>query len=161
MHDAIRWFKCKLKPPKKRKVAHSSNLHQCSSHCRLLAAAWVPRCPAPLLTANPSNFLPPAGLCFKVPSERSCSSCRIISQQGLQASPVGERVTGNPMPCSIMGCPHKHPLGGIARRQIWQLLPRLEHGCVESINQLAWYHAQFNTLTEWHRQFCSGETRFN
>ena len=65
------------------------------------------------------------------------------------------------MACSIPGCPHKCPLGIIACCQLWRLLPRLEHGRVESINQLAWYHAQFNTPTEWSRQFCSGETRFD
>ena len=52
-------------------------------------------------------------------------------------------------------------MGIIARHQLLQLLPRLEHGHVESINQLVWYHAQFNTLTEWHHQFCSSETRFD
>ena len=29
------------------------------------------------------------------------------------------------------------------------------------IDQLAQYHAQFNTPTEWRYQFCSGETRFD
>ena len=53
------------------------------------------------------------------------------------------------------------PSGFTARRQTWQLSPGLKHGCVESIDQLAWYHAQFNTPTEWRRQFCSGETRFD
>ena len=62
---------------------------------------------------------------------------------------------------SIVGRPHKHPSHIIACRQLWRLLSRLKHGCVESINQLAWYHAQFNTPTEWCRQFCSGETRFD
>ena len=31
----------------------------------------------------------------------------------------------------------------------------------ESIDQLARYHAQFHTPTEWRCQFCSGETRFD
>ena len=72
-----------------------------------------------------------------------------------------ELVTGDPMACSIAGHPRKCPLGVVARRQIWQLSPRLEHGHVESIDQLARYHAQFNTPTEWRHQFCSGETRFD
>ena len=89
------------------------------------------------------------------------SSCRDISQQGLQAPLVRELVTWNPMACSIAGHPRKCPSGIIACRQFRQLLPRLKHGHVESINQLAWYRAQFNTLMEWCHQFCSGETRFN
>ena len=48
------------------------------------------------------------------------------------------------MACSILG-----------------LHSRLKHGRVESINQLEWYHTQFDTPTEWRRQFCSGETRFD
>ena len=67
----------------------------------------------------------------------------------------------NPMAYSVAGRPCKCPSCIIACRQFRQLLPRLEHGHVESINQLAWYHAQFNTLMEWCRQFYSGETRFN
>ena len=62
---------------------------------------------------------------------------------------------------SVSGCPRKRPSGIIARRQSWQLSPGLKHGRVESIDQLAWYHAQFNTPTEWRRQFCFGETRFD
>ena len=65
------------------------------------------------------------------------------------------------MACSIAGHPHKYPSGIVARCQIWQLSPRLEHDRVESIDQLARYHAQFNTPMEWHCQFCSGETRFD
>ena len=65
------------------------------------------------------------------------------------------------MACSIPGHPRKHPSGTIACRQFWQLLPGLKHGRVESINQLVWYHTQTNTPTEWHCQFCSGETRFH
>ena len=64
-------------------------------------------------------------------------------------------------PRSILGCPHKHPSGFIAHCQSWQPSPGLKHGHVESIDQLAWYHAQFNTPMEWRRQFCSGETRFD
>ena len=94
-------------------------------------------------------------------SGRSCSSCRDVSQQGPQVPPVRELVTWNPMACSIPGHPHKCPSGSSARRQLWRLLPRLEHGCVESIDQLVQYHTQFNTLMEWHHQFCSGETRFD
>ena len=63
------------------------------------------------------------------------------------------------MACSIAGQPRNCPSGIIAHRQIWQLSPRLEHGRVESINQLAWYHAQIDTPVEWHCQFCSSETR--
>ena len=62
---------------------------------------------------------------------------------------------------SILGRPRKHPSGFIAHRQSWQLSPGLKQGRVESIDQLERYHAQFNTPTEWRRQFCSGETRFD
>ena len=72
-----------------------------------------------------------------------------------------ELVTGDLMARSISGHPRKRPSGFIARHQSWQLSPGLKHGCVESIDQLAPYHAQFNTPMEWHHQFCSGETRFN
>ena len=99
--------------------------------------------------------------CFKTSSGRLCSSCRDISQQGPQSPPMRELVTGDPMACSIPGHPHKCPSGFIAHRQTWQLSPGLKHGRVESIDQLAQYHTQFNTPMEWHRQFCSGETRFD
>ena len=104
---------------------------------------------------------PLAGSCFKLTSGKSCSSCRDISQQGPQGPPVRELVTGDPMACSITRWPCIHLLGTIACCQIWQLSPRLEHGRVESINQLAWYHAQIDTSTKWCCQFCSGETRFD
>ena len=65
------------------------------------------------------------------------------------------------MACSIAGQPRNHPSGIIIRRQIWQLSPRLEHSHVESIDQLARYHAQIDTPTEWRHQFCSGETRLD
>ena len=127
----------------------------------LLVTTWVPGCPTCLLMANPSRFLPPAGLCFKVPSGRSRSSCRDVSQQGPQASLVGELVTGNPMACSISGHPRRCPSGIIAHHQYWWFIPGLEQGHVESINQLAWYHTQLDTFTKWRRQFCSGQTRFD
>ena len=112
--------------------------------------------------ASLSRFLPPlAGSCFKSSSDRSHSSCRDISKQGPQGSPVRELVTGDPMACSIAGRPHTRLSGIIAHCQIWQLLPRLKHGCVESIDQLAQYHAQIDTPMEWHHQFCSGETRLD
>ena len=94
-------------------------------------------------------------------SGRSCSSCRDVSQQGPQAPLARELVTWNPMACSIAGHPRKCPSGIIACRQFWRLLPTLEHGRVESINQLVWYHAKFNTPMEWCHQFRSGETRFD
>ena len=62
------------------------------------------------------------------------------------------------------------PFRGTPMSTPWASLPivrpgnsRLDskHGRVEPIDQLAQYHAQFNTPTEWHRQFCSGETRFD
>ena len=98
---------------------------------------------------------------FKTSSGQLRSSCGDVSQQVPQSPPTRELVTGDPMACSISGCPHKCPSGFIAHRQTWQLSPGLEHGRAESIDQLAWYHAQFNTPMEWRRQFCSGETRFN
>ena len=99
--------------------------------------------------------------CFKTLSGRLHSSCRDVSQQGPQSPPTRELVTGDPMACSVLGHPRKCPSGFIAHHQTWQLSPGLKHGRVESIDQLAWYHTQFNTPTEWHRQFCSGETRFD
>ena len=104
---------------------------------------------------------PLVGSCRKVSLGRLHSSCRDVSQQGPQTSPARDLVTGDPLACSIPGCPRKHPSGIIAHCQFWQLLPGLKHGRVESINQLVWYHAQTNTPTEWCHQFCSGETRFN
>ena len=127
----------------------------------LLAGTWILECPESLLTASPSRFLPPCRILFQASSGRLRSSCRDVSQQGPQDPPTRELVTGDPMACSIMGRPPQHPLGIIACRQSWQLSPGLKHGCVESIDQLAWYHTQFNTPTEWRRQFCSGETRFD
>ena len=128
----------------------------------LLAVTWVLRCPASPLMASPSRFLPPfAGSCFKSSSDRSCSPCRDVSKQGPQGSLARELVTGDPMACSIVGQPHNCPSGVIARHQIWQLSPRLEHGHVESIDQFVLYHAQIDTPMEWHRQFCSGETRLD
>ena len=118
--------------------------------------------PSISVNGQPVPFPAPlAGSCFKSSSDRSHSSCRDISKQGLQGSLARELVTGDPMACSIVGQPHNHPSGVITHCQIWQLLPRLEHGRVESIDQLAWYHTQIETPTEWCHQFCSGETRFN
>ena len=99
--------------------------------------------------------------CFKTSSGQLRSSCRDISQQVPQGPLMRELVTGDPMACSISGHPRKHPLGFIAHHKSWQLSPGLKHGHVESIDQLAQYHAQFNTPTEWRRQFCSSETRFD
>ena len=98
---------------------------------------------------------------FQASSGRLRSSCGDVSQQGPQGPPMRELVTGDPMARSVSGRPRKCPSGIIAHRQSWQLLPGLKHGCVESIDQLARYHAQFNTPMEWRRQFCSGETRFD
>ena len=155
---AYKWPKKK----KQRRVAHSVNLHWCSSHSKFVSGdlgTWVPG-----ISVNSQPILfpaPLAGSCFKASSGRSHSSCRDISQQGPQAPPARKLVTGNPMACSVPGCPHKQPLGIVTHCQIWQLSPRLEHGHVESIDQLARYHTQFNTPTEWRRQFCPGETRFD
>ena len=92
----------------------------------LLVVTWVLKCPASPLMASLSRFLPHlAGSCFKMLLDRSCSSCRDISKQGPQGSLVRELVTGDPMACSIVGQPCNCPLGVIAHRQIWQLLPRL------------------------------------
>ena len=146
----------------KRRVAQSGNLHWHSSHYKFVSGdlgTWVP---SVSVNSQPVPFPAPiAGSCVKLSSGRSCSSCRDISKQGLQASLVRELVTGDPMAHSIAGRPRNHPSGIIACHQIWQLLPRLEHGCVESINQLARYHTQVDTPTEWRHQFCSGETRLD
>ena len=102
--------------------------------------------PSISVNGQPVSFPAPlAGSCFKSSSDRSHSSCRDISKQGPQSSLVRELVTGDPMACSIVGWPHNCPSGIIACHQIWQLSPRLEHGCVESIDQLAWYHTQIDT----------------
>ena len=156
-HDrrGLRWAK-------KRRGAHSGNLHKCSSHCKFVSSNLGTSVPRVFINGQPVPFLAPlVRSCLKVSSDRLRSSCRDISQQGPQASPVREIVTGDPMACSIPGRPRKRPSGTIACHQFWQLLSGLKHGRIESINQLAWYHAQTNTLTEWHRQFCSSETRFN
>ena len=151
-----------LEVGKKRRVAQSGNLHKCSSHCKFVSGdlgTWVPR-----VSVNSQTIPFPAplvGSCRKVSSGRPHSSCRDISQQGPQTSPARELVTGDPMACSILWQACKHPSGIITHRQFWQLLPGLKHGCVESINQLAQYHAQTNTPMEWCCQFCSSETRFD
>ena len=146
----------------KRRVAQSGNLHWCSSHYKFVSGGLGTWVPSVSVNGQPVPFPAPlAGSCFKSSSNRSCSCCRDISQQGPQAFPVRELVTGDPMACSIAGHLHKHPSGIVAHRQIWQLLPRLEHGCVESIDQLAQYHTQFDTPMEWRHQFCSGETRLD
>ena len=98
---------------------------------------------------------------FQASLGRLRSSCGDVSQQGPQGPPMRELVTGDPMANSVSGRPRKCPSGFIAHHQSWQLFPGLKHGRVESIDQLAQYHAQFNTPTEWHRQSCSGETRFD
>ena len=143
----------------KRRVAQFGNLHWYSSCYKFVTGDLGTRMPS--ISINGPFPATLAGSCFKSSSNRSCSSCRDISQQDPQASLVRELVTGDPMACSIAGHPRKHPLGIVAHRQIWQLLPRLKHGCVESIDQLMWYHTQFNTPMEWRCQFCSGETRFD
>ena len=127
----------------------------------LLAGTWILECPASPLMASPSHFLPPCRIMFQASSGRLRSSCGDVSQQGLQGPLMRELVTGDPMARSVPGHPRKRPSGFIARRQSWQLSPGLKHGRVESIDQLARYHAQFNTPTEWHCQFCSGKTRFD
>ena len=99
--------------------------------------------------------------CFKTSSGRLRSSYTDVSQQGPQSPLTRELVTGDPMACSIRGCHREHPSGFIACCQTWQLSPGLKHGHVESIDQLVWYHAQFNTPMEWRHQFCSSETRFD
>ena len=117
------------------------------TYISVVLGTWVPR-----VSVNDQLIPFPAPLvesCSKVSLGRSRSSCRDISEQGSQTSLVRELVTGDPMACSILGHPRKHPSGTIAHRQCWQLLPGLEHGCVESINQLVWYHTQINTPTEW------------
>ena len=150
---AYRWVK-------KRRVAQSGNLHQCSSHYKFVSSDLGTQVPSVSVNGQPVPFPAPlAGSCFKSLSDMSCSSCRDVSKQGPQGSPLRELVTGDPMACSIAGRPRNHPSGVIAHRQIWQLSPRLEHGHVESIDQLARYYTQIDTPTEWHRQFCSGETR--
>ena len=127
----------------------------------LLVGTWILECPASPLTASPSRFLPPRRIMFQASSGRLRSSCGNISQQGPQGPPTRELVTGDPMARSISGHPRKHPSGFTAHRQSWQLSPGLKHGRVESIDQLARYHTQFNTPTDWRHQFCSGETRFD
>ena len=160
--DGMPSCQAQLEVGKKRRVVHSGNLHKCSSHCKFVSGDLGTQVPRVSVNSQPVLFLaPPVGSCRKVSLGRLRSSCRDVSQQGPQASLVRELVTGDPMACSILGCRRKHPSGIIARRQFWQLLSGLEHGRVESINQLAWYHAQTNTPMEWHCQFCSGETRFN
>ena len=118
--------------------------------------------PGVSLNGQPVPFpVPLEESCFKTLSGQLCSSCGDVSQQGPQSPLTRELVTGDPMASSVSGRPRKCPSGFVARRQTWRLSPGLKHGCVESINQLAQYHAQFNTPTEWCCQFCSGKTRFD
>ena len=83
-----------LEVGKIRRVAHSGNLHKCSSHCKFVSGdlgTWVPRVS---LNGQPILFPGPlVGLCHKVSSGRLRSSCRDISQQGPQTSPARELVT--------------------------------------------------------------------
>ena len=111
---------------KKRRVSQSGNLHRCSSHNKFFSGDLGTQVPSISINSQPVPFPAPlAGSCFKSSSDRSCSSCRDVSKQGLQGSPVRELVTGDPMACSIAGQPRNCPSGVIARHQIWQLLPRL------------------------------------
>ena len=152
---AYRWAK-------KRRVAQSGNLHRCSSHYKFVSSDLGTQVPSVSINGQPVPFPARlAGSCFKSSSDRSRSSCRDISKQGPQGSLARELVTGDPMACSIVGRPRNCPSGIITHHQIWQLSPRLKHGRVESIDQLAQYHAQIDTPTEWHRQFCSSETRLD
>ena len=68
---------------------------------------------------------------FQASSGRLRSSCGDVSQQGPQGPPTRELVTGDPMACSVPGCPRKRPSGFIARRQSWQLSPGLKQGRVD------------------------------
>ena len=107
----------------------------------LLAGTWILECLVSPLTASPSHFLPPCRIMFQASLGQLPSSCGDVSQQGPQGPPMRELVTGDPMARSISGHPCKHPSGFIAHCQSWQLSPGLKYGCVESIDQLAWYHA--------------------
>ena len=93
----------------------------------LLAGTWILECLASPLTANPSRFLPPSK---NHVSRRHWVNCahlaKTFSQQGPQSPPTRELVTGDPMACSILGHPRKHPSGFIAHHQTWQLLPGLK-----------------------------------
>ena len=147
---------------KKRRVAQSGNLHRCSSRYKFVSGDLGTQVPSISINGQPIPFPAPlAGSCFKSSSDRSRSSCRDISKQGPQGSLVRELVTGDPMACSIVGQPRNCPSGIIPHHQIWQLLPRLKHGHVESIDQLVRYHTQIDTPMEWCHQFCSGETRLD
>ena len=139
-----------------------SNLHWCVLITSLLVVAWVLGCPASLLTASPSHFLPP--LQDHVSSHRRIGRAHLAETSLSKAHKLlwQENLSqGILWPVPLRGSPCKRPSGVIARHQIWQLSPRLEHGHVESIDQLAQYHTQFNTPTEWRHQFCSGETRLD
>ena len=146
----------------KRRVAQSGNLHQCISHYKFVNGHLGTQVPSSSVNGQPIPFPAPlAGSCFKSSLDRSCSSCRDVSKQGPQGTPARELVTGDPIACSIAGRPRNCPSGVIARHQIWQLLPILKDGRVESIDQLSQYHPQIDTPTEWRHQFCSSETRLN
>ena len=118
----------------------------------LLAVTWVPRCPVSLLMASASCFLPP--LQDRVSRPRRVSSAHLAEMTLSKADKLLRQENLS------QGILWPVPFQG-THRQNWQLSPRLEHGHVESIDQLALYHAQFNTPMEWHRQFCSSETRFD
>ena len=89
----------------------------CSSHDKFVSGGLGTRVPSDSINGQPVPFPAPlTGSCFKSLSDRSHSSCRDVSQQGLQASPVRELVTVDPMACSIAGRPCKHPSGIITCR---------------------------------------------
>ena len=137
---------------RKRRVAQSGNLHWCSSCYKFVSSGLGTRVPSISVNGQPVLF--PAPLQDHVSSRRRIGhahlaemslskACKLLQQENLSQ--------GILWPVSFVGHPHKHPSGIITHRQIWQLSPKLEHGHVESIDQLAWYHAQFNTPMEWHR----------
>ena len=70
-----------LRWSKKKRVAHSSNLHKCSSHCKFVSGdlgTWL----RVSVNCQPIPFPAPlVGPCHKVSSGRLCSSCRDVSQQ--------------------------------------------------------------------------------
>ena len=154
---AYRWAK-------KRRVAQSGNLHRCSSRYKFVSGDLGTQVPSISVNSQPVLFPAPLPLQDHVSSRHQIGHAHLAETSLSKAHKVlqvRELVKGDPMACSIMKRPHNHPSGVIARRQIWQLSPRLEHGCVESIDQLAWYHAQIDTPMEWRHQFCSGETRLD
>ena len=112
---ACRWAK------KRRKVAHSGNLHWCSSYSKFVSSDLGTRVSSVSINSQPIPFPAPlTGSCFKASLDRSCSS--LILQRSLSARPAsfsgGRNCHRGSYGLIIPGHPRKHPSGIVTHRQI-------------------------------------------